>query len=36
MTLPAVGAWVCASGSQVWNGTPGSLTTKATKNPSIT
>ena len=33
MTLPAVGAWVCASGSQVWKGTAGSFTRKAARNP---
>ena len=35
MTLPAVGASVWASGSQVCNGTTGSLTAKATKKPSM-
>ena len=32
MTLPAVGASVCASGSQVWNGNIGTLIAKARKN----
>ncbi len=35
MTLPAVGASVWASGSQVCSGTTGSLTAKAAKKPSI-
>ena len=34
-TEPAVGASVCASGSQVCNGQAGSLTAKAKKKPSI-
>ena len=34
-TEPAVGASVCASGSQVCSGHAGSLTAKAAKNPSI-
>src|SRR5229473_1762890 len=33
MTEPAVGASVCASGSQVWNGNMGTLMAKAKKNP---
>ena len=33
ITEPAVGASVCASGSQVWNGNMGTFTAKATKNP---
>src|SRR5713101_5268554 len=33
MTEPAVGASVCASGSQVWNGNIGTLMAKAKKNP---
>src|SRR5258707_11929299 len=33
MTEPAVGASVCASGSQVWNGNMGTLIAKAKKNP---
>ena len=33
MTEPAVGASVCASGSQVWNGNIGTLIAKAKKNP---
>ena len=32
MTLPAVGASVCASGSQVWNGNIGTLIANARKN----
>ncbi len=32
ITEPAVGASVCASGSQVWNGNIGTLTANATKN----
>src|ERR687898_854669 len=32
MTEPAVGASVCASGSQVWNGNIGTLTAKPRKN----
>src|ERR1700723_1878589 len=32
MTEPAVGASVCASGSQVWNGNIGTLIAKAKKN----
>ena len=32
MTEPAVGASVCASGSQVWNGNIGTLIAKARKN----
>ena len=35
MTLPAVGASVCASGSQVCSGTTGSFTANATKKPSM-
>jgi len=31
MTEPAVGASTCASGSQVWNGTIGTLMAKARK-----
>src|SRR5271155_1480014 len=33
MTEPAVGASVCASGSQVWNGNIGTLIANAKKNP---
>src|ERR1700723_3874471 len=33
MTDPAVGASVCASGSQVWNGNIGTLIAKAKKKP---
>src|ERR1022692_2040652 len=33
MTEPAVGASVCASGSQVWNGNIGTLMANAKKNP---
>ena len=33
--LPAVGAWVWASGSQVCSGTAGSFTAKAAKKPSM-
>src|SRR6266481_231585 len=33
ITEPAVGASVCASGSQVWNGNIGTLMAKAKKNP---
>ena len=33
MTEPAVGASVCASGSQVWNGNIGTLIAKAKKKP---
>ena len=32
MTDPAVGASVCASGSQVWNGNIGTLTANPRKN----
>src|SRR3972149_10037806 len=32
ITLPAVGASVCASGSQVWTGNIGTFTAKAEKN----
>jgi hypothetical protein len=32
MTEPAVGASVCASGSQVWNGNMGTLIANARKN----
>src|SRR5256886_13957431 len=32
ITEPAVGASVCASGSQVWNGNIGTLIAKAKKN----
>src|SRR3954454_6746861 len=35
-TLPAVGASVCASGSQVWNGNMGTFTAKPTKNAQNT
>ena len=35
ITLPAVGASVCASGSQVCRGNAGSFTAKAAKNPSM-
>ena len=35
ITLPAVGASVCASGSHVCSGNAGSFTAKAAKNPSI-
>src|SRR6187402_2473254 len=31
MTEPAVGAWTCASGSQVWNGHIGILTANEAK-----
>ena len=31
-TEPAVGASVCASGSQVWNGNSGTFTANATQN----
>src|SRR5437667_12795011 len=33
MTEPAVGASVCASGSQVWNGNIGTLMANAKKKP---
>src|SRR5207244_8613937 len=33
MTEPAVGASVCASGNQVWNGNIGTLMAKAKKKP---
>src|SRR6266849_698179 len=33
MTEPAVGASVCASGSQVWKGNMGTLMAKAKKKP---
>src|SRR3977135_1597252 len=33
MTEPAVGASVCASGSQVWNGNIGTFMAKAKKKP---
>src|SRR5713226_7359146 len=33
ITEPAVGASVCASGSQVWNGNIGTLMAKAKKKP---
>src|ERR1044071_7330707 len=36
ITEPAVGASVCASGSQVWNGNIGTLTAKPTKNAQNT
>src|SRR5689334_22792108 len=36
MTEPAVGASVCASGSQVWNGNIGTFTAKPTKNAQNT
>jgi len=32
MTEPAVGAWTCASGNQVWTGHIGSLTAKLARN----
>src|SRR4029079_12017791 len=32
ITEPAVGAWTCASGSQVWNGNTGTLIANATAN----
>ena len=32
MTDPAVGAWTCASGSQVWNGNSGTLIANASAN----
>jgi hypothetical protein len=35
ITLPAVGAWVWASGSHVCTGTAASFTAKAVKKPSI-
>ena len=35
MTLPAVGPWVWAHGSQVWTATEGSFVPKAAKKPSI-
>src|SRR5204863_109585 len=35
-TLPAVGASVCASGSQVWNGNIGTFTANPTKNAQNT
>ena len=35
-TEPAVGASVCASGSQVWNGNMGTLTAKPTKKAQNT
>ena len=34
MTEPAVGAWTCASGNQVWTGHIGSLTAKLAKKAS--
>ena len=34
MTEPTVGAWVWASGSQVWNGNIGTLTPKPTNMPA--
>src|SRR5215831_4513108 len=36
MTDPAVGASVCASGSQVWKGNIGTFTAKPTKNAQNT
>src|SRR5579862_9372126 len=36
ITEPAVGASVCASGSQVWNGNIGTFTAKPTKNAQKT
>src|SRR5689334_21346173 len=36
ITDPAVGASVCASGSQVWNGNIGTFTAKPTKNAQNT
>src|SRR5947207_1462373 len=36
ITEPAVGASVCASGSQVWNGNMGTFTAKPTKNAQNT
>src|SRR5229473_4768026 len=36
ITEPAVGASVCASGSQVWNGNIGTFTAKPTKNAQNT
>src|SRR5262245_12410352 len=36
ITDPAVGASVCASGSQVWKGNIGTLTAKPTKNAQKT
>src|SRR5229473_8301248 len=36
MTEPAVGASVCASGSQVWKGNMGTFTAKPTKNAQNT
>src|SRR5579862_6684856 len=36
ITEPAVGASVCASGSQVWNGNMGTFTAKPTKNAQKT
>src|ERR1035438_9160656 len=36
VTLAAVGASVCASGSHVWNGNMGTLTAKPTKNAQNT
>ena len=34
ITEPCVGAWVWASGSQVWNGNIGTLTAKPTNIPA--
>ena len=34
MTEPCVGAWVWASGSQVWNGNIGTLTAKPMNMPA--
>ena len=34
ITEPCVGAWVCASGSQVWNGNIGTLTAKPMNMPA--
>ena len=34
ITEPTVGAWVWASGSQVWNGNIGTLTAKPTNMPA--
>ena len=34
ITEPTVGAWVWASGNQVWNGNIGTLTAKPTNIPA--
>ena len=34
MTEPCVGAWVCASGSHVWNGNIGTFTAKPMNIPA--